>query len=264
MTPRRGGIRAPSPAGRPLRPVLVYECRDVSGTTPGSHADSDAEDAGSPRTGGKLGTTYMDPTHRDAREIRTGRGDPNVVFVGTRNRIPLDTDLELDRPVPEGTVSVRIFRRDTGARIGQFAALEDSLDGLRGLFEEPRQVGMSCVEEYPGVVGQLLVLLPPIALSELLGEGSTASDEEDWRASLDEDPDLGAAGTDANAGKDPEDDQLAALHAGNVVRFAADRQHPESLTREAADLLRDALEGPLPHLSERLIEELAAGASSDG
>jgi hypothetical protein len=198
----------------------------------------------------------MDPTHRDAREIRTGRGDPDVVFVGTRDRIALDTDLDPERPVPEGTVSVQILRRDTGIPIGQFAAVRGTLDRLRGLFSEPRQVGLSCVEEYPGVVGQLLVLLPPMTLSELVGETPSPSDEA-WRQSLDDEPDLG----DASREDAEHEDQLAALHAGNVVRFAADREHPDSLTREAADLLRDALQGPLPPLSERLIEELASGGS---
>lgn len=203
-----------------------------------------------------MGRAYMDPTHRDAREIRTGRGDPDVVFVGTRDRIALDTDLDPERPVPEGTVSVQILRRDTGIPIGQFAAVRGTLDRLRGLFSEPRQVGLSCVEEYPGVVGQLLVLLPPMTLSELVGETPSPSDEA-WRQSLDDEPDLG----DASREDAEHEDQLAALHAGNVVRFAADREHPDSLTREAADLLRDALQGPLPPLSERLIEELASGGS---
>ncbi len=213
--------------------------------------------------GGNLGRTYMDPTHRDARDIRTGRGDPEVVFVGTRNRIALDTDLDPGRPVPEGTVSVQILRKDTGVPIGQFAAVEGSLDRLRHLFLEPRQVGLSCVEEYPGIVGQLLVLLPPVALSELQGEGTSPSEDEDWRASLEDEPDLGAAGGDASAAGEGHEGQLAALHAGNVVRFAADREYPDSLTREAAGLLRDALEGPLLPLSERLIEELASSASGE-
>jgi hypothetical protein len=206
----------------------------------------------------------MDPTHRDARDIRTGRADSEVVFVGTRNRIALDTDLDPGRPVPEGTVSVQILRKDTGVPIGQFAAVEGSLDRFRQLFVEPRQVGLSCVQEYPGVVGQLLVLLPPVALSELQGEGASPSDDEDWRASLDDEPDLGSAdGDPPSAAGEEHEDQLAALHAGNVVRFAADREHPDSLTREAAGLLRDALEGPLPPLAERLIEELASSAAGE-
>lgn len=203
----------------------------------------------------------MDPTHRDAGEIRTGRGDPDVVFVGTRNRIALDTDLDPERPVPAGTVSVQILRRETGVPIGQFAAVSDTVDGLRALLAEPRQVGLSCVEEYPGVVGQLLVLLPPVALTELMDERGAAEGDEAWRESLDSEPDLGAADGTASQSETGRDDRLAALHAGNVVRFAADREHPDSLTREAADLLRDALDGPLPHLSERLIEELASGGS---
>jgi len=213
--------------------------------------------------GGTLGRTYMDPTHRDARDIRTGRGDPEVVFVGTRNRIALDTDLDPGRPVPDGTVSVQILRKDTGVPIGQFAAVEGSLDRFRQLFVEPRQVGLTCVQEYPGVVGQLLVLLPPVALSELQGESVSPPEDEDWRASLEDEPDLGAVGGDPRAAAEGHEDQLAALHAGNVVRFAADREHPDSLTQEAAGLLRDALEGPLPPLSERLIEELASSAPGE-
>ncbi len=209
-----------------------------------------------------MARTYMDPTHRDARDIRTGEGEPGVVFVGTRKRIPLDTHLDPGRPVPRGTVSVKILRRDTGTPIGQFAAVRETVDRLRGLFAEPRQVGMSCAEEYPGVVGQLLVLLPPLAVTDLLGEEAESPDEA-WKESLEEEPDLGAADLDDPSGEEKSNDRLAALHAGNVVRFAVDRTHPDSLAREAADLLREALEGPLPPLAERLIQELAAGASPE-
>jgi len=223
----------------------------------------------------------MDSTHRDARDVRRVSDETDVVFVGTKGLIPLGTELDDERPVPDGTVSVRLLRRDTGAAIGQFAAAENAVERLRGLLLEPRQLGMSCAEEYPGVVGQLLVLLPPSELEGLLDEPASESDE-DWRSSLDEVPDLsgeaaagGPAGAaaapppagdapDASGGAGDEDDRLAALHAGNVVRFDADRQHPDSLAREAADLLREALEGPLPPLSDRLIEELAHGASADG
>lgn len=219
----------------------------------------------------------MDPTHRDARDVRRTGGETDVVFVGTKSLVPLDTELDDDRLVPDGTVSVRLLRRDTGAPIGQFAASEDTVQQLRGLLLEPRQLGLSCAEEYPGVVGQLLVLLPPSELEGLMG-GGEGRPEEDWRRSLDQVPDLSdeaAAGPPAGAAAPPpdpdgpgpgdagEDDRLAALHAGNVVRFEADRAHPGNLAREAADLLREALEGPLPPLSDRLIEELAHGASAD-
>lgn len=233
------------------------------------------------RARGAVARTYMDATHRDARDIRSVSGQEDVVFVGTRSLIPLSTELNDDRPVPTGTVSVRLLRRDTGVPIGQFAATRDAVDQLRGLLAKPRQLGMSCAEEYPGVVGQLLVLLPPSELTGLLGD-TDSGPEEAWRESLDDVPDLSAeaaaeppaggpsvsdlaAASAQQEGRDEqEDDRLAALHAGNVVRFEADRQHPESLQREAADLLREALERPLPPLSDRLIEELAHGASADG
>lgn len=228
----------------------------------------------------------MDSTHRDARDVRSVNDETDVVFVGTRSLIPLTTELDDQRPVPSGTVSVRLLRRDTGVPIGQFAAAEEAVDQLRGLLRKPRQLGMSCAEEYPGVVGQLLVLLPPSELGGLLGASGSEPDEA-WRQSLDDVPDLSAGATagpsagepeappaarghappegeEAGPGGEGEDDRLAALHAGNVVRFSADREHPASLAREAADLLREALEGPLPPLSDRLIEELAHGASTDG
>jgi hypothetical protein len=241
----------------------VYGSLECRGACRGRRGGSESDTREHGRAGGAVAKTYMDPTHRDARDIRAGQSNPNVVFVGTRTRLALDTELDLERAVPEGTVSIRVFRKDTGVSIGQFAAMRGSVDRLRDLFDEPRQLGMSCIEEYPGVVGQLLVLLPPVALSELDADGVDPADGEEWRASLDDEPDLGAAGGEGAEDGTDEADQLAALHAGNVVRFAADREHPENLAREAADLLRDALDGPLPRLSDRLIEELAGGALRD-
>lgn len=252
--------------------------------------------------------TYIDTTYRDVSHIAGAeQGDDRFVFMASRQRLPLRTEVDGDGPVPEGAVPVQVFRRDTGSRLGQFAADEGSLDDLRSLLGKPRRLGMGCKEEYPGLVGQLVVLVPASVVADLFENLGSDDDEEPWRDSLPEPPDLGdsvqgAAPTDPTGGpleggpgpaagpgagpggppapgdpgpeagadgfeaqEDEDEDQMrfGALPLGNVVRFGEDREHPTDFVEEATDIFEVALEGDLPPVSERLIQELAAESSAN-
>ncbi len=240
--------------------------------------------------------TYIDTTYRDVSHIAAGdQGEGRFVFMASRQRLPLRTEVDGDGPLPEGAVPVQVFRRDTGRRLGQFAADEGSLDDLRGLLEKPRRLGMGCREEYPGLVGQLVVLVPASVVADLF-DGLGGTDDEPWKESLPEPPELesgpdapglsagGPQGGDLTGGPDapgpdaapppPEADddavdgdeegmRFGALPLGNVVRFEEDREHPGEFVEEATDIFEAALEGDLPPVSDRLIGELAA-ESADG
>lgn len=237
--------------------------------------------------------TYLDPIHRDISDLTDAGDAERFVFLGSRRPLPLRAHVGGEGPVPEDGVHIQVFRRDTGTRLGQFVAYEDGIDEMLVLFERPRRVGLSCREEYPGLVGQLVVLIPVSELADLTKDdlpqmGPDGEREEAWRQSVPEPPKLesgpgiegGGSGGGlepgaAGAGDDPElpspDDELdedqplrfGAVHLGNVVRFAADREHPDDFVDEATDMFESALEGDLPSVTDRLMDELAAGASCE-
>lgn len=216
--------------------------------------------------------TYLDPTYRDVSDIAQESDEGRFVFLASRQPVPLRTEVAEEGPVPDEAVPVDVYRRDTGSRIGQFAAAGDALDRLRGLFQEPRRLGMGCREEEPGLVGQLVALVPVSELTDLFEPDSEGS-EEAWRRSLPEPPELGTReprpgleSDAAPAGEGSEADdrmKFGALHLGSVVRFESDRSHPGHFVEEATDLFETAVEGDLPPVSERLLHELGAASRDD-
>lgn len=232
--------------------------------------------------------TYLDPVHRDISELaeRQRAEDGRFVFLASRQRVPLRTSVGDEGPAPEGAVPVDVHRRDTDARLGRFAADPASTEELRELFAEARRIGLGVHEESPGLVGHLVALIPVDELEGLtedgdlpggpgsgpLGPGGKAGGEgelpwegdQEWKESVPEPPELGdgpdLGGAERPSPDEGEETRFGALHLGNVVRFAADREHPGEFVDEARDLFRTALEGDLPSISERLIEELAAAS----
>lgn len=240
--------------------------------------------------------TYIDPVHRDISELaeRQREDDGRFVFLASRQRVPLRTEVGGEGPAPEGAVPVDVFRRDTDARLGRFAADPASAEDLRELFAKPRRVGLGVHEEAPGLVGHLVALIPVDELEGLTGDGDLPGGagggpmgpggggapgggagpdgdgglpwegEPDWKESVPEPPELGEGpeigGAERPSPGEGDEARFGALHLGNVVRFSDDREHPGEFVDEARDVFRTALEGDLPSVSERLIEELAAAS----
>lgn len=229
--------------------------------------------------------TYLDPVHTDISDLATGSQEAGGrhVFMASRQKLPLRGEVAREGPVPDGSLPVDVFRRDSGARLGQFAAEPQSLDRLQELLDRPRRVGLGCQAESPGLVGHLVVLIPASDLQHLFGgtEGAAPGGEpvEAWRSSLPEPPDLGGGPPSATAGPEgagpdeatpepadgePEEGmRYGALHLGNVVRFDADRRHRDDFVAEVRDLFRTALEGDLPSVADRLMDELPSSSRDD-
>lgn len=217
--------------------------------------------------------TYLDPVHRDIADLATGSPESGGrhVFMASRQKLPLRGEVAREGPVPHGALPVDVFRRDSGARLGQFAAEPESLDRLKELLGRPRRVGLGCQPEAPGLVGHLVVLIPASDLQDLFGgddpgAGAPAEPGEDWRASVPEPPDLGGEGDEgstASSEASEEGMRYGALHLGNVVRFEADRKHRDDFVAEVRDLFRSALEGDLPSVAERLMDELPSSSRDD-
>lgn len=217
--------------------------------------------------------TYLDPIHRDISDLATGSAEAGGrhVFMASRQKLPLRGEVAHEGPVPEGSLPVDVFRRDSGARLGQFAGEPDSLDRLRELLDRPRRVGLGCQAEAPGLVGHLVVLIPASDLQDLFGDAGGAEPvgeppPEAWRSSLPEPPDLGGEGGEETATEPEgagESMRYGALHLGNIVRFESDRKHRNDFVAEVRDLFRTALEGDLPSIAERLMDELPSGSRDD-
>lgn len=217
--------------------------------------------------------TYLDPIHRDISDLATGSAEAGGrhVFMASRQKLPLRGEVAREGPVPEGSLPVDVYRRDSGARLGQFAGEPDSMERLRELLDRPRRVGLGCQAESPGLVGHLVVLIPASDLQDLFGESGGAGPvaegtDESWRSSLPEPPDLGGADGEKTA-TEPEEAgegmRYGALHLGNVVRFEADRKHGGDFVAEVRDVFRTALEGDLPSIADRLMDELPSSARDD-
>lgn len=219
-------------------------------------------------------TTYLDPVHRDIADLTTGSPESGGrhVFMASRQKLPLRGEVAREGPVPRGALPVDVFRRDSGARLGQFAAEPESLDRLKELLGSPRRVGLGCQPEAPGLVGHLVVLIPAADLQDLFGGNAPGAEtpaepEEDWRASVPEPPDFGGGEGDGATAEAPDASEegmrYGALHLGNVVRFESDRKHRDDFVAEVRDLFRSALEGDLPSVAERLMDELPSSSRDD-
>lgn len=236
--------------------------------------------------------TYLDPVHRDISDLaeRQDAEGGQFVFLASRQRVPLRTEVGGEGPAPEGAAPVDVYRRDTDVRLGRFAAEPGSAGELRELFDDPRRIGLGVHEEAPGLVGYLVALVPVDELEGLTGEGlgegpggSLGSGgkgasggeagpggglpwegEPDWKESVPEPPELGDGpeleGAERPAPEEADGARFGALHLGNVVRFDDDREHPGDFVEEARDVFRTALEGDLPSVSERLMDDLAAAS----
>ena len=220
--------------------------------------------------------TYLDPVHRDISDLATGSKEAGGrhVFMASRQKLPLRCEVAREGPVPDGSLPVDVFRRDNGARLGQFAAEPRSLDRLEQLLDPARRVGLGCQAEPPGLVGHLVILIPASDLQGLFGDGQGPGGdaEASWRSSLPEPPDLGGdlpGAAPEEASSEPGDEEpeegmrYGALHLGNVVRFDADRKHRDDFVAEVRDLFRTALEGDLPSVAERLMDELPSSSRDD-
>ncbi|MFB6240911.1 MAG: hypothetical protein ABEJ46_05045, partial [Gemmatimonadota bacterium] len=88
-------------------------------------------------------------------------------------------------------------------------------------------------EADPGLQGKLLALTP---LPDDVGPEAAGGDEPDWKESVPSSSyeqevaggGAGAAGPGA-AGAPDEDERLAAVFLGKIIRFEKDRKHPDNL-----------------------------------
>jgi hypothetical protein len=154
-----------------------------------------------------------------------------AVFITTAQPVAIRVDRLDDERAPEGSVLGAYI----GDRLVARSAMEpEAIDKLLalGLFQQPVPLGLFAYEEEPGLQCRLFALVP----SGTIAEASQA--DEPWKASV---PSY------EESLKQHEDDEdgphLETILLGHIVRFAADRKHPDDLAAEAVDVLHKILTG---------------------
>lgn len=169
-----------------------------------------------------------------------------AVFITTSQPVPLRVTRLEDERAPDG---VALAAYIDGRLVARSAMDGDAIDRLLelGLFEEPVILGLFAYEEEPGLQCRLYALVPSGKLSEVVHA------DEPWKASVPSYEDRLARG----GGDDDEGESLETILLGNIVRFAADRRHPDDLAAEAVDVLHKILTGgPLTDANSKAIDDL--------
>lgn len=165
-----------------------------------------------------------------------------AVFVTTAQPVPLQVDRIDDERAPEG---VALGAYINGRLVARSAMDRESVDRLLelDLFTEPVALGLFAYEEEPGLQCRLFALVPSSTLRE-----ATQADEP-WKSSV--------PSFEERAADDGDGPPMETILLGHIVRFAADRKHPEDLAAEAVDVLQKILTGgPMADASSKAIDDL--------
>jgi len=178
--------------------------------------------------------------------------DREHVLVGTASPIQLDVRPIEHHLTPGGAVCIGTFH--DGRPIGRCAIPAEDVDDFLelDLFDVPVSLALNVREGGPGIEGSLLALVP---MDRAEGQGSDEQGDEPWKRSV-PGADYGADVVDDELGE--AEGQLVGIFLGEVVRFTGDRKMPDSLLREAADMLADVIRGQVGSVVDRVLEDLTA------
>lgn len=129
-----------------------------------------------------------------------------------------------------------------------------------GILDDPVHLALLMKEGEEGLDGKLLALTP---VPEDMNNSRGSGEEAPWKQSV---PSSNYEEAVA-AEEDGEDDRVAAVFLGKVVRMEEDRKHPENLAMEAADVLRSVVKGDgrekAREAVDRLLEEVTESFEED-
>ncbi len=194
----------------------------------------------------RRGTMQLD----DQFEPEDGeQSETPVAFVSTQEPVNLRVSRVEDDRMPEGMICMGTFFDDR--LIARSAVTPEALAELtdRNVFQTPVRLALAAVEEEPGLQCRLFALLP---LEQL--QAAQEDPDEPWAASVPRYED---------AVEEPEDeDAVASILLGHIVRFEKDRKHASDLAAEAADVLRTILsdDHPLTDVVDKLLDDLLGDA----
>jgi hypothetical protein len=191
----------------------------------------------------------MTPEPPDPAE--PGPAPTPAAIAATERPVQLNVQLVHDERIPEGMVCMGSFRN--GRLIARSVMPPEAWGQIQEyhIFAEPVRVVLVARTAPPGLQCQLYAMVP-------LPEMDDDEPDEPWaasvpgstyEASLAEDEDAEADGS-------ADDPQVAPIPLGNIVRYARDRVHPESLPLEAVDVLRKIVDGETSELVDRALADL--------
>lgn len=166
-------------------------------------------------------------------------GRPTVV-VASAVPLELRTGTVEHPSIPEGSVGLGTYVEDR--LLGRQAMSAETIPTYRELLSVPRRLAYVAYDKDGAVEGQLAALVKPSEIARLGGKRPGGSDAEDepWKASVPTfEPD--AAASEPEPGDYSDEDHVALLPLGMVVRMAQRRVHPDDLAAEAADVLRSVV-----------------------
>jgi hypothetical protein len=181
-------------------------------------------------------------------EPEPGEGEATpapAAIAATEEPIQLNVALIEDERVPPGMVCMATYRN--GRLVARSVMTPEAWAQIEEhrFFDEPLQVVLVARVAPPGLQCQLFAMVP-------LPEDETEESEEPWAASL-----PGASyEASLEAEEDEDDPQVAPVPLGNIVRYASDRVHPESLPLETADVLKKIIEGDAAEVVDRALADL--------
>lgn len=207
----------------------------MSEWTPGANAPDEDGDAGEPDA---VAVVTDSPLPLRIARIEHPRASPDLAAFGTF----VDVDGER-RVIAQGELPPRVL-----------ASLLAS-----PLFASPRFLMLRAREAPPGIVAEMTALLPEV---ELQAWAATLADEpaenEPWKASVPAPPSFETAPAldDADSGQPP---ALVPFPLGVLHRYAANREHPDDLAKEAVALFGAVLGGTAVNTDAKQIDNLLGG-----
>jgi hypothetical protein len=170
-----------------------------------------------------------------------------AAIAATEEPVQLTVALLEDERVPSGMVCMGTYRN--GRLVARAVLSPEAWAQIQehGFFDEPLHVVLVARVAPPGLQCQLFAMVP-------IQEDEGDETDEPWAASV---PSSSyEASIESEADDEEEDPQVAPIPLGNIVRYARDRVHPESLPLETADILRKIIEGGASEVVDRALADL--------
>ncbi|HEU4699440.1 MAG TPA: hypothetical protein VFS40_09685 [Gemmatimonadales bacterium] len=214
------------------------------------------------------GSEDAEQAGEDRPEGAAEGGRVPVALAATDQPVQLHVGLIEDERTPEGMVCMGTY---CGERlIARCVLPPEAYQELeeQEIFEDPVPVVLVAQEAPPGLQCRLFAM---IALPEGMEEEDEEDAEEPWAASVPSSAyeaavadaeaeaavdDLDAFDGDEEDEDDEDDPRIVPLPLGNIVRYERDRVHPESLAREAMDVLQKVIEGRTSEVVDRALADL--------
>lgn len=190
-------------------------------------------------------------------------GDPAAIAVVTDSPLPLRiARIEHPRASPDMAAFGTFVEVDGERRvIAQGELPPRVLESLLAspLFAAPRFLMLRAREAPPGIVAEMTALLPELELQAWASTlGDEPSENEPWKASVPAPPsfDTSPALSEPDSSQPP---TLVPFPLGVLHRYAANREHPDDLAKEAVALFGAVLGGTAVNTDAKQIDNLLGG-----